>query len=260
MQTEQVMHDKIIVLFGPTSSGKTALSLDIAKYIFEKYHLQSEMINADSRQVYKAMNVGTAKVSSVVRKQYTHHGMSILPPIEQYTVEQFKKDTNKIIEAITSRGNMPIVVGGTGTYVMSLVGNSYLTKAKLSQSDSYKSLMLIPVFERQSLYRKIETNVDKMFQEGLYSETKNIISSYHAVPKQLGKTHGYREFIEYAKQHNKNVFRLNESDLEKIKHLIKVDTKKYAMHQTAWLEKMSGYHVVNNVDEAKPVIDAFLAE
>lgn len=256
----QVMQSKVIVLFGPTSSGKTALSLDIAKYIFDKYRIQSEMINADSRQVYKAMNVGTAKVSSAIRKQYTHHSLSVLPPTEQYTVERFQKDARKIIEAITSRGNMPIVVGGTGTYVMSLVGNSYLKKAKQSQSDPYKSLMLIPAFERQSLYRKIETNVDKMFQEGLYSETKNIISAYHAVPKQLGKTHGYREFVEYAKQQNKNVFRLNEPDLEKVKYLIKVDTKKYAMHQTAWLEKMSGYHLVNSIDEAKPVIDAFLTE
>lgn len=254
------MQNKIIVIFGPTSSGKTTLSLDIAEYIFEKYHLKSEMISADSRQVYEGMNIGTAKLTFNIRKKYPHHCLDALAPTQQHSAKQFQEEAQKIIESVISRGNIPVIVGGTGTYVMSLVGDTYLTKSKHNKNNRYRSLMLIPSFEKQSLYRKIEANIDKMFQDGLYTETKNIISTYHAVPKQLGKTHGYREFIEYAKRYHKNVFRLNDLDLAKIKYRIKIDTKKYAMHQTAWLEKMKGYNVVGDAEQAKPIIDNFLSQ
>jgi tRNA A37 N6-isopentenylltransferase MiaA len=249
--------EKVIVIFGPTSSGKTALSFEVANYLRTQYDIECEIISADSRQVYRGMNVGTAKVTSSERKKYVHHFISIISPAKQYTSKQFSKEAKIAITKIHERGNMPLIVGGTGTYVMGLVGGNHLNKAS-SLEVSYSSLLLVPEFSRHSLYRKIEANIDQIFQDGLYNEVKNLINAHHAVPKQIGKTHGYREFVEYAKQHNKNVFRLNSNDLEKIKQLIKEDTKKYAMHQSGWLLKMKNYHVIRGIAEAKPLVDIFL--
>ncbi len=249
--------ERVIIIFGPTSSGKTALSLKITDYISKKSGIESEIISADSRQVYKGMNIGTAKVSKNIQKSYRHHFLDILPPTKQYSSREFAKDAKIKIDEITDRGHIPIIVGGTGTYVMGLVGDSYMKGAPGAKKPS-GSLMLVPAFERQSLYRKIEANVDQMLKDGLYGELKNIISNYHAVPKQIGKTHGYREFIEYAKQNKKNVFKLNQVDLEKIKHRIKVDTKKYAMHQIGWLNKMEGYQIVKDFQQVEALIDDFL--
>ena len=247
------MH-KIIVIFGPTASGKTALSIEIAEYISKKFDIKCEIISADSRQIYKGMNIGTSKVVKSIQKLYRHHFIDILSPTKQYSTSQFAKEAKTIINQIYSRGNVPIIAGGTGTFVMSLVGDEYLKNAE------HSSLMLIPAFERQALYRKIEATVDKMFADGLYGEIKSIISNYHLVPKQLGKTDGYRQFIEYAKQNHKNVFRLNSVDLEKVKHRIKTDVKNYAMRQIGWLDKIEGYHIVHTTNQAKELVDSYLNE
>ncbi len=253
------MLEKVIVIFGPTSSGKTALSFEIADYLHAKYGLKSEVISSDSRQVYRGMNIGTAKVASAERKKYPHHFISIISPTKQYTPEQFAEEAKIAISKIHERGNIPLIVGGTGTYVMNLVGDSFLNKARKSKVTSYNSLLLVPEFNRQKLYRKIETNIDKMFDDGLYGEVKSLVSVHHSVPKQIGKTHGYREFVEYANHKNKNVFRLSKNDLEKVRQLVKEDTKKYAMHQSNWLLKMRDYHVVRGIKEASQLIDKFLA-
>lgn len=253
------MSQKVIIIFGPTSSGKTDLSLKIADHLLGKFNLASEIISADSRQVYKGMNIGTAKVSGDIQKRYKHHFLSIMPPSKQYSANQFGIEATTAINKITERGHVPIIVGGTGTYVMEVVGGNHLDKTEPIKS-TIKSIMLMPEFYRKKLYRKIESNVDKMFADGLYTEVKTIISAHHSVPMQLGKTHGYREFVEYAKQQNKNVFRLNDTDLEKIKHRIKIDTKKYAMHQAGWLTKMTDYHVVKDSAEAITLVDKFLKD
>jgi tRNA A37 N6-isopentenylltransferase MiaA len=85
---------------------------------------------------------------------------------------------------------------------MSVIGNSHLASTSKDTS-SYNSLVLIPAFQRDLLYRRIEATVDGMFEAGLYAEVKQIISQYHKVPRQLGKTLGYAEFVEYAKQNDK---------------------------------------------------------
>jgi tRNA A37 N6-isopentenylltransferase MiaA len=247
---------KVIVIFGPTSSGKTALSLSIADYISSKYNLEAEIISADSRQIYKGMNIGTAKVSGQIQKQYKHHFLSILSPTQQYTTDQFSIEARTAIQKIMERGHVPIIVGGTGTYVMSVVGENHINKHS-KVSNNYSSIMLIPAFERKSLYRKIETNIEKMFEDGLYNEVKNLVRAHNGVPKQIGKTDGYREFVEYCKEQNRSIFKLNTNDLEKIKYRIKIDTKKYAMHQSSWLPKMNNYHVVAGSQEAIRLVDSF---
>lgn len=105
----------IIVVVGPTASGKTALGIELAK----RYN--GEIICADSRTIYRGMNVGTAKPSLEEREGIAHHFLDIIDPDETYSAQQFKAAAEAIIEDIVSRGKLPIIVGGTGLYVYTLL-------------------------------------------------------------------------------------------------------------------------------------------
>ena len=103
--------EKVIVIVGPTAVGKTALSIAIAK------QLNGEIINADSTQVYKYMNIATAKATHEEQEGIPHHLLDIKELEEDYSVYDFQKDVRKKIQEIHQRGKMPILVGGTGFYI-----------------------------------------------------------------------------------------------------------------------------------------------
>ena len=107
---------KVIAIVGPTSSGKTSLSINIARTF------RGEVISADSRQVYKGMDLGTGKVTEEEVQGIPHHLIDIVHPIEIYTAAQFKLDASKAIDGINSRGNLPIIAGGTFFYLDVLRG------------------------------------------------------------------------------------------------------------------------------------------
>ncbi len=104
-----------LVIVGPTASGKTDLSIKLAK------KLNGEIINGDSVQVYKNMDIGSAKIKEEEKCQIKHHLLSYKNPDEDYSVYEFQKDCNKKIQEIKSKGKLPIVVGGTGLYINSIV-------------------------------------------------------------------------------------------------------------------------------------------
>ena len=108
---------KIVVICGPTASGKTALGIKIAQ------QANGEIISSDSMQIYKDMDIGTAKPTPEERAQAVHHLVDFVSPDERYSVADFKKDATEKIEDILSRGKLPIIVGGTGLYVNSLIHN-----------------------------------------------------------------------------------------------------------------------------------------
>ena len=109
------MNNNVIVICGPTASGKTSLGIEIAKRI------NGEIISADSMQLYKYMNVGTAKPTEEEKEGIPHHMLDICTPDEEYNVSRYKEDATKCIEDIISRGKTPIIVGGTGLYIDTLV-------------------------------------------------------------------------------------------------------------------------------------------
>lgn len=106
---------KVIVICGPTASGKTALSINLAQKI------NGEIISADSMQIYKDMNIGTAKPTIEEMKNIKHYLIDCVSPSVRYSVADFKKDASSAIEKILESNKTPIVVGGTGLYVDSLV-------------------------------------------------------------------------------------------------------------------------------------------
>lgn len=109
------MKPKVVVIVGPTASGKTALSIELAKKI------DGEIISSDSMQIYKDMDIGTAKVTKEEAEGIKHYLVDFVSPADRYTVSDFKKDAEKAIEEILSKGKTPIIVGGTGLYVNSLI-------------------------------------------------------------------------------------------------------------------------------------------
>lgn len=113
----------IPIIYGPTATGKTKLSLELSKKIKEKYGKDVEIISADSRQVYREMNIGTDKIGQDIRSQIIHHQIDIINPDETYTAGQWQADTYRIIDEIIWRDNIPMIVWGTGLYIDTIVFN-----------------------------------------------------------------------------------------------------------------------------------------
>ncbi len=105
----------IIVITGPTGVGKTKMSIELAKRI------DAEIINADSMQVYKDLNIGTAKITEEEKEGIPHHLFDIVEPTNMYTVYDYQKDARDIINDVLSRGKKVIIVGGTGLYIKALL-------------------------------------------------------------------------------------------------------------------------------------------
>ena len=97
------MKEKVIVIAGPTASGKTALSIELAKQV------NGEIISSDSMQIYKDMNIGTAKVTKEEMQGIQHYLIDFVPPNERYSVSNFKKDAENAIEEILMKGKVPII-------------------------------------------------------------------------------------------------------------------------------------------------------
>ena len=120
----------IIVITGPTAVGKTKLSVELAK------RLHGEIINADSTQIYKELNIATAKVTEEEKENIPHHLFDEKEITEDYTVYDYQKDCRKKIEEIEKRGHLPILVGGTGLYIKAALYNYEFEPGKRKLVDS----------------------------------------------------------------------------------------------------------------------------
>lgn len=145
------MEKPLIVITGPTATGKTDFSLKLARRI------GGEIISADSMQVYKGLDVGTDKVSKEIRKEIPHHLIDVVSPKEKFSVADFVKLSDKAIEEIRKRGKYPIIVGGTGLYIKSLLYGLPQTPP----SDS-----------------KIRERLSKLSTEVLYKKLKEVDPKY----------------------------------------------------------------------------------
>ncbi len=143
---------KVVVICGPTASGKTALSIELAKKI------NGEIVSCDSMQIYKDMNIGTAKPTKEEMQGIKHYLIDFVSPNERYSVAEYKKDAKKAIKQILQKGKIPIIVGGTGLYLDSLI---YEIDYQDIEFDEYYR-------------RKLDERVIKEGLESLYEEAKKI--------------------------------------------------------------------------------------
>lgn len=132
---------KIIVILGPTGVGKTKLSVELAK------RLNGEIINADSMQIYKSLDIGTAKIKEEEKEGIPHHLFDIKEVREDYSIYNYQIDGRKVINDIIKRGKTPIIVGGTGLYIKALLYDYNLNYEK--ESDTYDTL------STEELYSKL---------------------------------------------------------------------------------------------------------
>ena len=126
---------KVIAIVGPTAVGKTALSLEIA----EKF--SAEIINADAMQIYKGMDTGTAKLPLSQRRGIVHHQIDVLDPSEEANVSQYQKQSREIINELLSKNVQPILVGGSGLYVNSVLEDLEFPGTNLEVRAKYEEIL-----------------------------------------------------------------------------------------------------------------------
>ena len=205
------MKPTVIVIAGPTASGKTALSIKLAK------ELNGEIISCDSMQIYKEMDIGTAKVTKEEAEGIKHYLIDIVSPNERYTVSNFKKDSKNAIKEILNKGKMPIIVGGTGLYVDSLI---YEIEYQDMEFDiDYRNELMEKAETEEGLkelYEKAKT-IDSKAMKKISSNDKKRIIRVLEIYKATGKTKTELEILSRQKEveYNYKVFVVN-MDREKL--------------------------------------------
>ncbi len=187
------MKPTVIVICGPTASGKTALSIELAKKI------NGEIISCDSMQIYKEMNIGTAKPTIEEMCGIKHYLINIVSPDERYSVANFKQDSKKAIEEILKKGKTPIIVGGTGLYVDSLIYEIDYQEIKFDEQ--YRNFLESRVKNEglQKLYEEAK-KIDKKATEKISINDKKRILRILEIYNATGKTKTEQEIESRKKE------------------------------------------------------------
>ena len=174
------MKKKVIVIVGPTASGKTTLSIELAKQI------DGEIISADSMQIYKDMNIGTAKPTVDEMKNIKHHLIDFVSPEERFSVSDYQKLAQEKIKEILNIGKKPIVVGGTGLYVNSLIyGIEY---GKMTFNQKYREKLEKIAIEKGNKYiYEMAKNIDEQAIKNISINDRKRIIRILEIYKATGK-------------------------------------------------------------------------
>ena len=149
------MYD-LIVIAGPTASGKSELGIKVAKQI------NGEIISADSMQIYKYLDIGTAKITNDEMQGIKHYNIDVIEPTDSYTVDDFVKSANTYIDNIKSKGKVPIIVGGTGMYIKALLYDYNFAKTNKNDTIRQKYQQLLEQYGNKYVH-----NVLKRYDEQL---------------------------------------------------------------------------------------------
>ena len=195
---------KVIVICGPTASGKTALSIELAKKI------NGEIVSADSMQIYKDMDIGTAKPTKEEMEGIQHYLLDFVSPEERYSVAQFKQDAKKAIKEIINKGKTPIIVGGTGLYVDSLIYEIEYNDIKLDEEYRKKLEKIAEEQGLEELYKKaveIDPEAMKKISQNDKKRIMRVLEIYHSTGKT--KTEQEKESRKNPVEYDYRVFAIN---------------------------------------------------
>lgn len=167
---------KVIVICGPTASGKTSLGIQIAKLV------NGEIISADSMQIYKDMDIGSAKPTIEERAQAVHHLVDFVDPDRRYSVADFKKDAESKIKEILEKNKVPIIVGGTGLYVNSLIYNIHYNEVE-TDLEYRKMLESIDVKDLYKMAEGIDSEALNKIASTDRKRISRILEIYHSTGK-----------------------------------------------------------------------------
>lgn len=198
------MKEKVIVICGPTASGKTALSIELAKKI------NGEIVSADSMQIYKDMNIGTAKPTIEEMQGIKHYLLDFVSPEERYSVAQYKQDAKRAIKEIIKKGKTPIIVGGTGLYVDSLIYEIEYNDIKIDEEYRNKLEAIVEKNGLEELYKKA-LEIDPVAMEKISKNDKKRIMRILEIYKATGKTKTQQELESRKKpvEYDYRVFAIN---------------------------------------------------
>lgn len=176
--------DKVLVIAGPTATGKTDLAIDMAKEV------DGEIISADSMQIYRHMDIGTAKPALEERQGIPHHMIDIINPDEPYSVAQYKETAENCIKDILARGKVPILAGGTGLYINSVVYN--ITFSEILTDWAYREEMQKLANEKgndvlHSELEKVDPESAKRIHPNNVKRVIRALEVYHCSQKPISK-------------------------------------------------------------------------
>ena len=256
--------EKVIVIAGPTASGKTALAIELAR------SLGGEIVSADSMQIYRGMDIGTAKATPEERALAPHHMLDVAPPEESYSAARYVEDAARCCEDIISRGGVPIIAGGTGLYIDSLIsGRSFAARDEdenvraalyerydseggaamldaLRKIDPERAARLAPGDRRRivralEIYAltgetatahdedaRIDARVDKMIKDGLFDEVEALLSRGVGAECTAMQAIGYKEAVRALR---------GELSRAEAAELIKLNSRRYAKRQMTWFRR-----------------------
>ena len=173
------MHEKLIVILGPTASGKSDLAVKLAR------KFNGEIVSADSRQVYKGLNIGSGKITKKEMMGVAHHLLNVANPKRRFSVAQFQKLAQKRIKDIQKRGKIPFLVGGTGFYIQSVVEGIIIPKVKSNQKIR-KKLSQKSVSQLFLILKKLDPhrakNIDKNNPHRLIRAIEIVMTTKKPVP------------------------------------------------------------------------------
>ena len=160
---------KIVIITGFTGSGKSGLAVDIAK------QYNGEIISCDSVQIYKGLNIGSAKVTEEEMQGIKHHLIDILEPKQEYSVGQFVKDCETSINEIINKGKVPILVGGTGLYIKALLQGYNFSNTDKNEEFRQQQLQLAKTYGNQHVWQKLNEIAPEKAQSVHPNNLKRVI-------------------------------------------------------------------------------------
>lgn len=199
----------LIIITGPTAVGKTSLSIPLARQI------GGEIISADSMQVYKEMDIGTAKIKTEEMEGVPHHLIDVLYPDEEFHVVRFQQMAKKAIEQIYQNGNIPIVVGGTGFYIQALLYDIDFSKEEQATEFRLQMEQYAREYGNEALHKKLElvdpisaqkihaNNVKRVIRAlEYYEQQKSPISEHNEIQAQKESPY---DFLYFVLEHDREV-------------------------------------------------------
>ena len=205
----------IYAIIGPTGVGKTSLSIKLAK------KLNAEIINCDSMQIYKELNIGTAKIKETEMKNIKHHMLSIKSINEEYNCFNFQEDGRHILNELLKQNKNVVIVGGTGLYLKALLYDYKFNEEDTKNEKLYNFKLIGLTRDREKLYEIIDNRVDEMIDEGLLDEVKYLYENFKT-SRILNTAIGYKEFFPYFE---------GIKSLDEVKEEIKKSSRHYAKRQ-----------------------------
>ena len=177
--------EKVLVIIGPTGSGKTGLAIEFARELAKRRGVEcaAEIISADSRAIYKGMDIGTAKPTKEEMQGVPHWGIDIVGPGERFTVADFCEYAREKIAEIRARGRLPIIAGGTGLYVDALVFdyqfNDDVKKTYSDRQQMSSDYVILGIdWPRDELRKRLVQRSRLLFEQNIVEETQEMAKLY----------------------------------------------------------------------------------